>query len=187
MEFKLTLWQRISMTAALALAFSMEQADVGVLQSMYGPIGRSLGCSAVALGTLTTWRGVVQVFLVLQSPGLQNLFELFKKAVTQCLSEPSQILLEPHCSVQLYPDHKSSNYDSFIFCCWQAAATPFVGTAGNVLNRIFLSAAGTLIWGITSIGIGASRTFQQVTLCTYLANSLIGVVTRHWSHRCGVL
>ena len=49
------------MTAALALAFSMEQADVGVLQSMYGPIGRSLQVSAVALGTLTTWRGVVQV------------------------------------------------------------------------------------------------------------------------------
>lgn len=49
------------MTAVLALAFSMEQADVGVLQSMYGPIGRSLQCSAVALGTLSTWRGVVQV------------------------------------------------------------------------------------------------------------------------------
>ena len=61
MEFRLTMWQRISMTAVLALAFSMEQADVGVLQSMYGPIGRSLQVSAVALGTLTTWRGVVQV------------------------------------------------------------------------------------------------------------------------------
>jgi hypothetical protein len=61
MEYRLTLWEKISMTAVLALAFSMEQADVGVLQSMYGPIGRSLQCSAVALGTLTTWRGVVQV------------------------------------------------------------------------------------------------------------------------------
>lgn len=54
-------WEVAAMTAALALAFSMEQADVGVLQSMYGPIGRSLQVSAVALGTLTTWRGVVQV------------------------------------------------------------------------------------------------------------------------------
>lgn len=67
MEFRLTMWQRISMTAVLALAFSMEQADVGVLQSMYGPIGRSLQVSAVALGTLTTWRGVVQVLTSSQS------------------------------------------------------------------------------------------------------------------------
>ncbi|KAK9916592.1 hypothetical protein WJX75_004633 [Coccomyxa subellipsoidea] len=102
MEYRLTLWEKISMTAVLALAFSMEQADVGVLQSMYGPIGRSLQCSAVALGTLTTWRGVVQ-----------------------------------------------------------AVATPFVGSAGNVLNRIFLAAAGTFIWGITSVGIGAARSFSQ--------------------------
>ncbi|CAL8470603.1 g10145 [Coccomyxa elongata] len=102
MEYRLKFWERAAMTAALALAFSMEQADVGVLQSMYGPIGRSLQVSAVALGTLTTWRGVVQ-----------------------------------------------------------AAVTPFVGTAGNVLNRIFLSAAGTLIWGITSVGIGSARNFSQ--------------------------
>ncbi len=61
MEYRLSFWERAAMTAALALAFSMEQADVGVLQSMYGPIGRSLQVSAVALGTLTTWRGVVQV------------------------------------------------------------------------------------------------------------------------------
>ena len=54
-------WQLGILTAVLALAFSMEQADVGVLQSMYGPIAQSLGCSAVAVGTLTTWRGVVQV------------------------------------------------------------------------------------------------------------------------------
>ena len=41
----------------------MEQADTGVLQSMYGPIARGLGCTAVQIGTLTTWRGVVQVRL----------------------------------------------------------------------------------------------------------------------------
>ena len=54
-------WELGMLTAVLALAFSMEQADVGVLQSMYSPIARSLGCSAVSVGTLTTWRGVVQV------------------------------------------------------------------------------------------------------------------------------
>lgn len=59
-------WELGMLTAVLALAFSMEQADVGVLQSMYSPIARSLGCSAVSVGTLTTWRGVVQVWAMLQ-------------------------------------------------------------------------------------------------------------------------
>ena len=60
-------WELGMLTAVLALAFSMEQADVGVLQSMYSPIARSLGCSAVSVGTLTTWRGVVQVGAMLCS------------------------------------------------------------------------------------------------------------------------
>ena len=54
-------WELGTLTAVCALAFSMEQADTGVLQSMYGPIARGLSCSAVQIGTLTTWRGVVQV------------------------------------------------------------------------------------------------------------------------------
>ena len=54
-------WELGALTAVCALAFSMEQADTGVLQSMYGPIARGLGCTAVQIGTLTTWRGVVQV------------------------------------------------------------------------------------------------------------------------------
>lgn len=54
-------WELGALTAVCALAFSMEQADTGVLQSMYGPIARGLGCSAIEIGTLTTWRGVVQV------------------------------------------------------------------------------------------------------------------------------
>lgn len=58
---KMKRWELGMLTAVLALAFSMEMADVGVLQSMYSPIARSLSCSAVAIGTLTTWRGVVQV------------------------------------------------------------------------------------------------------------------------------
>ena len=40
--------------------------------------------------------------------------------------------------------------------------TPFVGSAGNALNRVILSAIGTLIWGITSVGIGAAQSFAQV-------------------------
>ena len=58
---KLKRWELGTLTAVCALAFSMEQADTGVLQSMYGPIARGLSCSAVQIGTLTTWRGVVQV------------------------------------------------------------------------------------------------------------------------------
>ena len=40
--------------------------------------------------------------------------------------------------------------------------TPFVGSAGNALNRVILSAVGTVIWGITSVGLGAARSFAQV-------------------------
>ncbi|CAL5220314.1 g2303 [Coccomyxa viridis] len=69
---------------------------------MYGPIARGLGCTAVQIGTLTTWRGVVQ-----------------------------------------------------------AAMTPFVGSAGNALNRVILSAVGTVIWGVTSVGLGAAQSFAQ--------------------------
>ena len=39
--------------------------------------------------------------------------------------------------------------------------TPFVGSAGNVFNRVILSAVGTVIWGVTSVGIGAAQTFAQ--------------------------
>ena len=44
----------------------------------------------------------------------------------------------------------------------QAAMTPFVGSAGNALNRVILSAVGTVIWGVTSVGLGAARSFAQV-------------------------
>jgi hypothetical protein len=53
--------KKITLTTVLALAFSAENADVGVLSSMYAPIGTSLHASAVQLGTLTMWRGLVQV------------------------------------------------------------------------------------------------------------------------------
>lgn len=42
--------------------------------------------------------------------------------------------------------------------------TPFVGSAGNALNRVILSSIGTLIWGITSVGIGAAQSFAQVSI-----------------------
>lgn len=44
----------------------------------------------------------------------------------------------------------------------QAAMTPFVGSAGNALNRVILSAVGTVIWGVTSVGLGAAQSFTQV-------------------------
>ena len=47
--------------------------------------------------------------------------------------------------------------------------TPFVGSAGNALNRVILSAVGTLIWGITSVGIGAANSFAEVAQQDYHA------------------
>ena len=57
----------------------------------------------------------------------------------------------------------------------QAAMTPFAGAAGKMLNRIFLAMIGTLIWGITNIGIGLASTFHQV--CLKLNNAALYVVT----------
>ena len=51
--------------------------------------------------------------------------------------------------------------------------TPFVGSAGNALNRVILSAVGTVIWGITSVGIGAAQNFTQ-------ANKLAFWFNMHW-------
>lgn len=48
--------------------------------------------------------------------------------------------------------------------------TPFVGAAGKTFNRIFLTMIGTLIWGITNIGIGLASTFHQV--CLVLSNAV---------------
>ena len=50
-----------TLTAVLALAFMAEMADNSILQALYAPVGRALHASAVQLGTLTMWRGLVQV------------------------------------------------------------------------------------------------------------------------------
>lgn len=50
-----------TLTAVLALAFMAEMADNSILQALYAPVGRALHASAVELGTLTMWRGLVQV------------------------------------------------------------------------------------------------------------------------------
>ena len=39
------------------------------------------------------------------------------------------------------------------------------------MNRIYLAMIGTLIWGITNIGIGMASTFQQVCLALCSATS----------------
>ena len=50
-----------TLTAVLALGFMAEMADNSILQALYAPVGRALHASAVQLGTLTMWRGLVQV------------------------------------------------------------------------------------------------------------------------------
>ncbi len=57
--------------------------------------------------------------------------------------------------------------------CVQAAMTPFVGSAGNALNRVILSAVGMCIWGITSVGIGAAQSFAQVLQQDYYKLALL--------------
>lgn len=50
--------------------------------------------------------------------------------------------------------------------------TPFVGAAGKAMNRNSLAMIGTLVWGITNIGIGLASTFRQVCLVLNSAAAL---------------
>ena len=54
-------WQRVRITAVMAIAFTAEHADTLLLSNMYLAIGRSLDISVIKLGTLTMWRALVQV------------------------------------------------------------------------------------------------------------------------------
>ena len=54
----------------------------------------------------------------------------------------------------------------------QAAMTPFVGAAGKTVNRISLATIGTVVWGITNVGIGLASTFRQVILVLSRAAAL---------------
>ena len=47
-------------------------------------------------------------------------------------------------------------------CGGQAAVTPIIGSAGAIYNRVFLTAAGTVIWGATSAGIALASTLAKV-------------------------
>ena len=47
-------------------------------------------------------------------------------------------------------------------CGVQAAVTPIIGSAGAIYNRVFLTAAGTVIWGATSAGIALASTLAKV-------------------------
>ncbi len=47
-------------------------------------------------------------------------------------------------------------------CGAQAICIPFVGIAGNMINRIWLIAAGTVLWGSMSAGLGFSANYAEV-------------------------
>ena len=64
---------------------------------------------------------------------------------------------------------------SFAALLLQAAMTPIVGAAGKTFNRIILATIGTLIWGITNIGVGSALTFHQV--CLMLSNAAVYMET----------
>ena len=44
----------------------------------------------------------------------------------------------------------------------QAICIPFVGIAGNMINRIWLIALGTVLWGSMSAGLGFSANYAEV-------------------------
>jgi hypothetical protein len=54
-------WQKLRVTVVLAIAFSAEHCDTLLLSAMYLAVGRSLHISPSQLGTLSMWRGLVQV------------------------------------------------------------------------------------------------------------------------------
>ncbi|CAL8463805.1 g3339 [Coccomyxa elongata] len=43
----------------------------------------------------------------------------------------------------------------------QAVAIPFVGVAGNLYNRIYLIATGTVLWGCMGLGMGFSTNYSE--------------------------
>jgi hypothetical protein len=72
-------------------------------------------------------------------------------------------------SVGLHNELKSK-----IVIASQAVMTPFIGSAGNALNRIVLTSLGTAIWGATSAGIASAQNFEQVMDAYPLSTSAAG-------------
>ena len=48
--------------------------------------------------------------------------------------------------------------------CLQAVLVPFVGILGNLYNRVILIAAGTILWGAMSSGMGFANNYAEVQL-----------------------
>ena len=44
----------------------------------------------------------------------------------------------------------------------QALCSPFAGIVGNLYNRLHLVAAGSIIWGAMSLGMGFSTNYAEV-------------------------
>ncbi|CAL5221084.1 g3211 [Coccomyxa viridis] len=61
---QMKLLSRLRITAVMAIAFTAEHADSMILSAMYLAIARSLGISMTQVGTLSTWRAIVQAILV---------------------------------------------------------------------------------------------------------------------------
>ena len=57
----ITKWQRVQITAVMALVFVCEHADLMILTAMYLPISRTLDIGVAKLGTLSMYRGIVSV------------------------------------------------------------------------------------------------------------------------------
>jgi hypothetical protein len=49
-----------------------------------------------------------------------------------------------------------------LFSHGQALCSPFAGIIGNLYNRLHLVAAGSIIWGAMSLGMGFSTNYAEV-------------------------
>ena len=67
----ITRWQRIRITAVMAIAFTEEHADAMLLSAIYLAISRSLDSTVSQLGTLSMWQALVQVSRTLPSETVQ--------------------------------------------------------------------------------------------------------------------
>lgn len=168
-------WPKFITSATIALAYSAEAADVVLLTSMYLGIGRSLKVSLLALGSLAMYRGLVQVRRGDDSFERQCLTH-FALPTYRCCLYVSIIAFQTtppsapgfargvHFSTKGPVFHVKVPFPQCPCTATphvQAGTTPFAGMLGDRVNRNYLVALGTLLWGCFSAGFGLSQNYSQ--------------------------
>ena len=162
----ITKWQRVRITAVMALVFVAEHADMMILSAMYLPISRTLHIGVAKLGTLSMYRGIVSV----SAHAFPGLF---------CIHALST--LSPADERPAYAEHGHGRLLT-TQCLLQAVVVPFVGVLGNMVNRIRLIALGALIWSGMSIAFGLSQTYTEVSMSCM--THMLGTESMYSDHTC---